>query len=84
MMDIELSARKNLARLIQIDIDDINFDLNISEDYSLSSLNLVILITNICEDTDIPVFSFTDSDIANLRTLRDVVTMFATAANQDA
>lgn len=84
MKNIELTVKNNLARLTDIDADRIDIDLNIFDDYGLTSLNLVVLITNICEETDTPVFNFTDNDIANLRTLRDVVTMFATAADQDA
>jgi acyl carrier protein len=84
MKDIESIVKTNLTKLIDIDVSRIDIDLNIFDDYSLTSLNLVIMITNICDETDIPVFKFTDTDIANLRTLRDVVTMFTTAASQDA
>lgn len=84
MHDIGVIAKNNLVQLIDIDADSIDMDVNIFDEYGLTSLNLVILITNICEETNTPVFNFTDNDIGNLRTLRDVVTMFATAANQDA
>lgn len=84
MNDLELIVKNNFVRLIDIDKDRIDIDSNFFDDYGLTSLNLVILITNICEETDTPVFKFTDNDIANLRTLRDVATMFATAADHDA
>jgi acyl carrier protein len=84
MNDIELTVKNNLAQLVDVDANRIDIDLNIFEYYGLTSLNLVIMITNICSETDVLVFNFTDTDIANLRTLRDVATMFTTAAGQDA
>ena len=84
MKNIESIVKNNLSHLIDIDASRTDIDLSIFDDYSLTSLSIVILITNICDETDVPVFNFTDADIANLRTLRDVITMFTTAAGQDA
>ena len=84
MSDLQSIVKRNLAELLDIDIDRIALDANLSDEYGLTSLNLVVLVTTLCDETGTPVFNFTDEDIANLRTPRDVVTLFATATRQEA
>ena len=84
MSDLQSIVKRNLAELLDIDIDRIALDASLSDEYGLTSLNLVVLVTTLCDETGTPVFNFTDEDIANLRTLRDVVTLFATATRQEA
>lgn len=84
MADIKFIVTDIFSRIIDIDASKIDLDLNIFSDYGLTSLNLVIMLTNICDKTNIPVFNFTDNDISNLRTLADVVNMFSIAARHDA
>lgn len=84
MSDLQSTVKRNLAQLIDLDTDLIDLDGVLADEYGLTSLNLVVLVTTLCEETGTPVFSFTDNDIANLRSARDVVNLFATAAGQDA
>ena len=84
MSDLQSIVKRNLAELLDIDIDRIALDANLSDEYGLTSLNLVVLVTTLCDETGTPVFNFTDEDIANLRTPRDVVTLFANATRQEA
>jgi len=84
MSNLESIVSRNLARLLDVDVDRIALDAGLSDEYGLTSLNLVVLVTSLCEETGTPVFKFTDKDIANLRTPRDVVTLFATAGRQEA
>ncbi|MCA1438363.1 MULTISPECIES: acyl carrier protein [unclassified Bradyrhizobium] len=84
MSNLQSTVKRNLAELLDVDVDRIALDANLSDGYGLTSLNLVLLMTSLCEETGIPVFSFTDKDIASLRTPRDVVTLFATAGRQEA
>lgn len=84
MSDLESLVTRNLARLIDVDADRIAFDASLADDYGLTSLNLVVLVTSLCEETGTPVFNFTDKDIAGLQTPRDIVTLFATAAPHEA
>ncbi|QAU45221.1 acyl carrier protein [Bradyrhizobium guangzhouense] len=84
MSNLQSTVKRNLADLLDVDVDRIALDANLSDEYGLTSLNLVLLVTSLCEETGIPVFNFTDKDIANLKTPRDVVTMFATAGRQEA
>lgn len=81
MRDLESKVKQNLARLVDIDVDEIDIDTKLSDDYGLTSLNLVVLVTTLCEETDVPLFKFTDDDVASLKTSRDVIKLFATAAN---
>ena len=84
MSDLQSIVKRNLAELLDIDIDRIALDASLSDEYGLTSLNLVVLVTTLCDETGTPVFNFTDEDIANLRTPRDVVTLFAIATRQEA
>ena len=84
MSDLQSIVKRNLAELLDIDIDRIALDASLSDEYGLTSLNLVVLVTTLCDETGTPVFNFTDEDIANLRTPRDVVTLFANATRQEA
>ncbi|MEV0193183.1 acyl carrier protein [Kitasatospora purpeofusca] len=82
MSNLQSVVSRNLAQLL--DVDRIALDADLSTEYGLTSLNLVLLVTSLCEETGTPVFNFTDKDIANLRTPRDVVTLFAAAGRQEA
>ena len=84
MNNLESIVRKNLCRLVDLDVDRIALDASLADEYGLTSLNLVVLVTSLCEETNTPVFNFTDQHIAQLRTPRDVVTLFANAAGQPA
>ena len=84
MSDLQSIVKRNLAELLDIDIDRIALDASLSDEYGLTSLNLVVLVTTLCDETGTPVFNFTDEDIANLRTPRDVDTLFANATRQEA
>ena len=84
MSDLQSVVKRNLAELLDIDIERIALDASLSDEYGLTSLNLVVLVTTLCDETGTPVFNFTDEDIANLRTPRDVVTLFANATRQEA
>ena len=84
MSNLQSIVSRNLAQLLDVDVDRIALDANLSAEYGLTSLNLVLLVTSLCEETGTPVFNFTDKDIASLKTPRDVVTLFATAGRQEA
>jgi acyl carrier protein len=84
MSNLESIVKRQLAELLDVDVGRIALDADLSNEYGLTSLNLVLLVTSLCEETGTPIFSFTDKDIANLKTPRDVVTLFATAAREEA
>lgn len=84
MSNLQSIVSRNLAKLLDVDVNRIALDADLSAEYGLTSLNLVLLMTSLCEETGVPVFNFTDKDIASLKTPRDVVTLFAAAGRQEA
>jgi acyl carrier protein len=84
MSNLESIVSRNLAELLDVDVGRIALDAELSAEYGLTSLNLVLLMTSLCEETGTSLFNFTDKDIANLKTPRDVVTLFAAAVRQEA
>lgn len=74
-MDIEAVVRDDLARVLESDTDpaDIDPDLDMAEAYGLTSLNKVIFLMSVCDDTNVSLAEFTEPDVARMRTVRDVI-----------
>jgi hypothetical protein len=81
-LEIEAVARKDLARVLESDTDpaDLDPDLDMTDGYGLTSLNKVVFLMSVCEDTNVSLASFTESDVAGMRTLRDVIMALANCA----
>ena len=60
---------------------DINPDLDMAEVYGLTSLNKVIFLMSVCDDTNVSLAEFTEPDVARMRTVRDVVNALSEFAN---
>ena len=82
-MDIEAVVRDGLARVLESDTEptDINSDLDMAEVYGLTSLNKVIFLMSVCDDTNVSLAEFTEPDVARMRTVRDVVDALSEFAN---
>jgi acyl carrier protein len=82
-MDIEAVVRDGLARVLEPDTEpaDINPDLDMAEVYGLTSLNKVIFLMSVCDDTNVSLAEFTEPDVARMRTVRDVVDALSEFAN---
>jgi hypothetical protein len=48
-----------------------------AERYGLTSLNKVLFLMSACDDAKVSLSSFTEPDVAGMRTLRDVITTLA-------
>ncbi|SES04734.1 hypothetical protein SAMN04487983_102917 [Streptomyces sp. yr375] len=72
---IEQAARENLATVLVEDPAPDTLDLNadMTDVYGLTSLNKVLFLTSVCQDTGVDLGSFTEHDLADMRTLGDVV-----------
>jgi hypothetical protein len=82
-VDIECSARGNLGRLLdEVAPDDLDLDLDMVDDYGLTSLNKVLFLTSLCTDTGVGLSHFTEQDVARMRTLRDVTEALARHAGE--
>lgn len=73
-MDIETTARDNLARVLESDTrpEDLDLDTDMADGYGLTSLNKVLFLMSVCDDTGVSLSEFTEPDVAGMRTLRDV------------
>jgi hypothetical protein len=81
-MEIETAAREDLARVLESGLEppDLDLDLDMADGYGLTSLNKVLFLMSVCDDTKVSLSSFTEPDVAGMRTLRDVVTALAKCA----
>lgn len=84
--DLERSAREHLARVLDGEVppDGIDLDEDLSDGYGLTSLNKVLFLTSLCEDTGVGLDRFTEQDVARMRTLRDVATALGPYAGSGA
>jgi acyl carrier protein len=85
-MEIEAIAREDLTRVLESDVEpaDIDPDLDMADRYGLTSMNKVLFLMSVCDDTGVSLSVFTEPDVAAMRTLRDVVTALAACAGQAA
>jgi len=74
-MDIEAIVRDGLSRVIEPGTvpGEIDPDLDMADAYGLTSLNKVIFLMSVCDDTRVSLAEFTEPDVARMRTVRDVV-----------
>jgi hypothetical protein len=73
---VEIAAREALARVLEPpgnDPDRLDLDADMSEDLGLTSLNKVIFLMSACDDAHVSLSAFTESDVAGMRSLRDVI-----------
>jgi acyl carrier protein len=73
-VDIETTARDNLARVLETDTppEDLDLDTDMADGYGLTSLNKVLFLMSTCDETGVSLSEFTEPDVAAMRTLRDV------------
>ena len=81
-MDLEVLVRDGLARVLDSDVAaaDLDPDLDLADDYGLTSLNKVIFLMSVCDDSQVSLAEFTESEVAEMRTARDVVTALSAKA----
>jgi hypothetical protein len=77
--EIEAAAREELARVLDPPAlpEAIDLDMDMADEYDLTSLNKVLFLMSVCDDTAVPLSSFTETDVAAMRTLRDVIAALA-------
>jgi acyl carrier protein len=81
-LDLESTIRANLARVLESGVapEEIDPDLDMADDYGLTSLNKVLFLMSACDDTGVSLSTFTEPDVARMRTLRDVTVALASHA----
>ena len=82
---VERAARDHLTRVLESDIapDAIDLDVDMADGYGLTSLNKVVFLMAVCEDTKVSLSHFTEHDIARMRTLGDVTRALAPHAESE-
>ena len=75
MTTLEAIAKRHLARLVGPPLADVSVDLDahLVEEYGMTSLKLMLLITSICDDAGADLSRFTEDDLARLATLRGII-----------
>lgn len=78
-MEIESATREGLARVLESVVEpaDLDPDLDMADGYGLTSLNKVVFLMSVCDDTKVSLSSFTEADVAAMRTLGDVIAALA-------
>ncbi|MCH7232174.1 hypothetical protein L0U85_15100 [Glycomyces sp. L485] len=82
--DIDTLAREQLAQVLRDRPDPTSLDLgeDLVETYGLTSLNKVLFLTSLCKAAEVGLESFTEDDLAGMRTLGDVVDALRPHADQ--
>jgi hypothetical protein len=77
--EIEATARDNLVSVLPSghSAADLDLGLDMSADYGLTSLNKVLFLMSVCGDTGVDLGTFTEADVAAMRTLSDVISALA-------
>ncbi|MCF2528818.1 acyl carrier protein [Yinghuangia soli] len=72
--DVETAAREQFSAVLTRDVAPASLDLDadMAGSYALTSLNKVLFLTELCEATGVDLAHFTEEDLAEMRTLRDV------------
>jgi acyl carrier protein len=86
MNSIETVVSQDLARLISAPAhaaDAVDLDAELYGHYGLTSLNMVLLMTSVCEKTKTSLIHFTEDDIARLQTPRDIVSLISRFSKQE-
>jgi acyl carrier protein len=86
MNSIETVVSQDLARLISVPAhraDAVDLDADLYGHYGLTSLNMVLLMTSVCEKTKTALIHFTEDDIARLQTPRDIVSLISRFSEQE-
>jgi acyl carrier protein len=81
---IEQAVRSQLQGLLhKHHNDNIDFDAHLFDELGLTSINLVVLMTSLCEDLEVSLFEFTEADLARLKRPRDIVNLFSSRRQED-
>jgi hypothetical protein len=83
--DIVTIARENLSAVLQpaVDPHEIDLDLELT-DYGLTSLQKVLFLTRLCEDLEVDLAHLTERDVAEMRTLHNVVDILSRSTGKAA
>ncbi|GAB3744579.1 hypothetical protein GCM10027598_79440 [Amycolatopsis oliviviridis] len=78
---IDDAVRDNLSRVLSKPVDPADFepDRDLADGYGLTSMQKVMFLMSACDDTGVALETFTEPDVAAMKTLRDVTDALAGA-----
>ena len=73
--ETETAARENLVLVLTspVEPEEVGPDADLAARYGLTSLNKVLFLTSLCDETGTELSRFTEHDLARMTTLRKVV-----------
>jgi acyl carrier protein len=74
--NIEPAVREALSSTLKrppADAPKLDLGLNLKFDYGLSSLDLIMMMSAVCNQTGVPLTAFDEDEIADLQTPGDIV-----------
>jgi hypothetical protein len=82
--ETETAARENLVLVLTspVEPEEIDPDADLAGRYGLTSLNKVLFLTSLCDETGTELSRFTEHDLARMTTLREVVEAVAPSTVQ--
>ncbi len=78
MSDIEAIVRERLSKALNRNPDQgrlLNLDDSLGLEYGLSSLDLIVLMSSVCTDAEVPLTDLSEDDIGALQTPSDIVSL---------
>ncbi len=73
--ELEATVRDRLAQVIEdLPADEVDLDADLAEDYGLTSLNKVLLLTMVCDEAAVDLSNFVEQDLAAMRSARQIIT----------
>lgn len=76
MTKLEKKIFKNVNLMAKTKVKSIDEGMLLKENLGLASLDLVSLITNLSKALNISILEFSDADLINLKSVKDLVNLF--------
>jgi hypothetical protein len=83
--ELETAVRHRVGQVIEeVPADELDLDADLTDEYGLTSLNKVLLLTTVCDDVAVDLANLTEHDVAAMRTGRDILTALSALSAQSA
>ncbi len=66
-----------IAKPVQLHPNDVELEANLTRDYGVTSMRMVLLMTALCDEAGVALSIFTDDDLASLHTPRDLISILS-------
>jgi acyl carrier protein len=87
MSKTEEVVRRHVAKVARISgsaADQLNMDSPLRQEYAISSMKMVMLMTALCNELGVSLNTFDERNLARIQTGRDLVRMFDEAKGEAA